>query len=89
MLKISHNGIDYFSDNAAEFIKMGVPAAVVSAAMQAHELEQVNSARSQAYSLESDPLFIEWNYDQTPEAEQAWRAKVAEIKERYPLPPAD
>ena len=36
--------------------------------------------------LTSDPLYMEWQYDGTAEAEQKWRDKVAEIKERYPLP---
>jgi hypothetical protein len=35
---------------------------------------------------EADPLFLEWQYDETPEKEKAWRDKVAEIKALYPLP---
>lgn len=42
--------------------------------------------REAAYKSESDPLYMEWQYDGTAEAEQKWRDKVAEIKERYPLP---
>jgi hypothetical protein len=42
--------------------------------------------REAAYKTESDPLYMEWQYDQTEEAKQKWRDKVAEIKERYPLP---
>jgi hypothetical protein len=42
--------------------------------------------REAAYKTESDPLYMEWQYDGTAEAEQKWRDKVAEIKERYPLP---
>jgi hypothetical protein len=42
--------------------------------------------RKKAYIAESDPLYMEWQYDNTPESEQAWRDKVAEIKARYPLP---
>lgn len=41
--------------------------------------------RQRAYVAESDPLFLEWQYDKTPEAEQTWRDKVAEIKARYPV----
>ena len=41
--------------------------------------------RQRAYEQESDPLFLEWQYDRTAEAEQAWRDKVAEIKLRYPV----
>ena len=42
--------------------------------------------RKEAYLLESDPLYMEWQYDQTPASERAWRDKVAEIKARHPLP---
>lgn len=41
--------------------------------------------RQRAYETESDPLFLEWQYDKTPAAEQTWRDKVAEIKLRYPV----
>lgn len=43
------------------------------------------AARQRAYEVESDPLFLEWQYDKTPEAETRWRDKVAEIKARYPV----
>ncbi len=42
--------------------------------------------RAAAYKSESDPLYIEWQYDQGEDGEELWRAKVQEIKERYPLP---
>ncbi|HIF9067530.1 TPA: hypothetical protein ACX6QT_000023 [Photobacterium damselae] len=51
-----------------------------------HDNQDVIENRRLAYRLESDPLFLEWQYDQTSEKEQAWRDKVAEIKTRYPLP---
>ena len=41
--------------------------------------------RQRAYEAESDQLFLEWQYDKTPEAETRWRDKVAEIKARYPI----
>lgn len=44
------------------------------------------AARRAAYVAEADPLFLEWQYDETPEKEKAWRDKVAEIKALYPLP---
>lgn len=49
-------------------------------------LASTTAQRAAAYKAESDPLYMEWQYDQTEEAKQAWRDKVAEIKERYPLP---
>ena len=41
--------------------------------------------RKRRYETESDPLYLEWQYDKTPESEQVWRDKVAEIKLRYPV----
>ncbi|NLQ17545.1 hypothetical protein HGG82_07875 [Marinomonas sp. M1K-6] len=49
------------------------------------ELSQNVQKREAAYKRESDPLYMEWQYDQTEEAGQKWRDKVAEIKERFPL----
>ncbi|MGE1154956.1 hypothetical protein [Pseudomonas kitaguniensis] len=49
-------------------------------------LEGVIAARRTFYMTEADPLFLEWQYDETPEKEKAWRDKVAEIKALYPLP---
>jgi len=42
--------------------------------------------REAAYKTESDPLYMEWQYYQTYNAEKKWRDKVAEIKARFPLP---
>ncbi|NCE87584.1 hypothetical protein [Pseudomonas sp. Q1] len=50
------------------------------------KLDVVISARRTLYETEADPLFLEWQYDETPEKEKAWRDKVAEIKALYPLP---
>ncbi|QWL69411.1 hypothetical protein HQ397_04205 [Aeromonas hydrophila] len=48
-------------------------------------LSNVLSLREAAYKEESDSLFIEWQYDRTPDKENIWRNKVAEIKARYPI----
>lgn len=50
------------------------------------QLENSIAARRTLYMTEADPLFLEWQYDETPEKEKAWRDKVAEIKALYPLP---
>ncbi|NWC92385.1 MULTISPECIES: hypothetical protein [unclassified Pseudomonas] len=50
------------------------------------QLESSIAARRTLYVTEADPLFLEWQYDETPEKEKAWRDKVAEIKALYPLP---
>ena len=52
---------------------------------KAFKLSQNVVKRQVAYKSESDLLYMEWQFDHTPEAEQTWRNKVAEIKARYPL----
>lgn len=41
--------------------------------------------RQAAYRVVSDPLFMEWQYDKTRQAELAWRAAVKAIKLKFPL----
>ena len=53
------------------------------------QLEEVMNKRKAAYRRESDPLFMEWQFDGTPESEALWKRKVEEIKARYPLPSGD
>jgi hypothetical protein len=40
--------------------------------------------RKEAYA-ETDALFMEWQYEQTPESEEAWRNAVAQVKKDYPF----
>ncbi len=53
--------------------------------------EEIIELRQQAYKEESDPLYLNAQFDvmsgrKTPEeAYQPWLEKVAEIKERFPL----
>lgn len=52
--------------------------------------EVVRALRSAAYRAEADPLRLEADYDalltDTAPNLDAWMAKVAEIKQRYPMP---
>jgi len=41
--------------------------------------------RAGAYLVESDPLYMEWQFDQTEEAKKIWVDKIKEIKNRYKL----
>ncbi|MBQ4836287.1 MULTISPECIES: hypothetical protein [Pseudoalteromonas] len=43
-------------------------------------------ARRVAYVVESDPLYMEWQYDQTEQSKQVWLDSVANIKARFPFP---
>lgn len=47
--------------------------------------DELLALRKTAYTYESDHLYMEWQFDETPASEQVWRDKVAEIKLRYPL----
>ena len=62
--------------------------AMIANAEKQRELQTVLMQRQQAYKREAEPLFIEFQFDQTPEVEQKWRTKVEEIKARYPKPTA-
>ena len=55
----------------------------------AHEraIEEVNAQRRGAYQLESDPIYFQAQRGDTYTIED-WKAKVAEIDERYPYPAA-
>ncbi len=63
--------------------------ACLSAEQEKQQLEEVMNKRKAAYRRESDPLFMEWQFDGTPESEALWKRKVEEIKARYPLPSGD
>lgn len=76
------------SDSLSVLIDYKIPQNIIDDAVVAAKIEAVKTARKKAYIEESDPLFLEWQYDQSAEKEQAWRDKVAEIKMRYPLPTA-
>jgi len=63
---------------------------MIALGMDSEQIESVlnpqnKDKRQSAYKSESDPLYMEWQFDQTAESEQTWRDKVAEIKARYPL----
>lgn len=71
----------------------GAPTLVDSPQPPPLTLGQVHAQRQAAYVAESDPLKNEADYDALVGGLQpdyvAWQAKVAEIKERYPLPAAE
>ncbi|MCG9685129.1 hypothetical protein L1D31_21645 [Vibrio sp. Isolate23] len=79
---LHYNGKHYLSFSESELLEEGVPQSEVDKV----KVAQIQDKRQKAYKEESDPLYMEWQYDQTPESEQAWRDKVVEIKARYPLP---
>ncbi|UKA26696.1 hypothetical protein IHC93_07575 [Photobacterium damselae subsp. damselae] len=73
-------------DSLSVLSEYDIPQSVIENAISTAKIENIRFARKQAYDIESDPLYMEWQYDQTEEKQQIWRTKVAEIKARYPLP---
>lgn len=86
LLSLIHNGLKYHEFTEEELKNIGVPGSVIAEAIVTAEMNNILTLRQSAYKKESDPLYMEWQYDQTTESEKAWRDKVAEIKARYPLP---
>lgn len=44
--------------------------------------DQIDALRQSAYQSEADPLFFKWQRGES--TEQAWLAKIADIRQRYP-----
>ncbi|EGR2744172.1 hypothetical protein MYC06_004701 [Vibrio parahaemolyticus] len=87
MLKEFKRGDEtFFNVTVERLLEIGVDQSEIDAALKTQGDEEVLFHRRLAYKAESDPLYMEWQYDQTAEKEQSWRDKVAEIKARYPLP---
>ena len=86
------NGVNFVNVPAdpAILLEIGVSEAEVATMLNAlakeNVLEEALSNRLTAYKAESDPLFMESQFDSTAESHQKWQDKVAEIKARYPLP---
>jgi len=49
--------------------------------------EQQEAARQSAYAKEADPLYFKWQAGES--SQEAWVAKRAEIKSRYPYPESE
>ncbi|NJI09030.1 hypothetical protein HBI99_06855 [Aeromonas veronii] len=83
-----HGGETHSNYDPAYMAGVGMDDRAIKSVIAQRDYEQGAgrlAARQRAYEAESDPLFLEWQYDKTPEAETRWRDKVAEIKARYPV----
>lgn len=83
-----YDGETHDNYDPAFMAELGMSEEVIDSVLAQHNYELTEgqlAARQRAYVAESDLLFLEWQYDKTPAAEQAWRDKVAEIKLRYPV----
>ncbi len=81
------NGVSHTNVSPEYMTNLGMSQEQIDSvlAQQAFEVSQNLDKRAATYREESDPLYMEWQYDQTPESEAIWRNKVLEIKHRYPL----
>ena len=61
--------------------------AIWEAGQHQRDIEAVNELRRNAYQLESDPIYFQAQRGDTYTLED-WKAKVSEIDERFPYPPA-
>lgn len=89
MIRFSHNGAVVeapLTEDSINNLKTIFPNDVVDGAVEVAKVNAIQELRKAAYKAESDPLYMEWQCDQTTEKEKAWRDKVGEIKARYPLP---
>jgi len=90
--ELTINGINFVNVPAdpAILLEMGVSEAEVATRLDAlakeNEYKEIVSNRLTAYKTESDPLYMEAQFDGTPESFNVWKDKVTEIKARYPLP---
>ncbi|MCS6180035.1 hypothetical protein [Shewanella baltica] len=81
------NGVSH-TDVSREYMNnLGMSTEQINSvlAQRDFELSQNIEKRKATYREESDQLYMEWQYDLTPESEQAWRDKVLQIKQRYPI----
>ena len=88
MFTYIHNSASHTNTSSEYMQGLGLDQETIDSILTQKQYEEslwVNN-RAKAYKEESDALFIEWQYDGTPEAEKEWRDKVAEIKARFPKP---
>ncbi len=94
MFKYIYKAENHSNVSHEYMLKLGMDADTMDSILQQKQFEEEQSIahRSKAYQRESDPLYIEWQFElneENPESEkfkQAWIEKVKQIKLRYPLP---
>ena len=88
MFTYIYKGVSHSNTSAEYMQSLGMEQEAIESVLnqQQFELSQNLEKRQTAYVKESDPLYMEAQFDDTPETLQKWRDKVAEIKARYPLP---
>lgn len=83
-----YNG-KYYDNYDPEFMaKLGMSDETAASVIAQRDYEASDgqiARRQRRYETESDHLYLEWQYDKTPESEQVWRDKVSEIKAQLPI----
>ena len=83
-----YKGVTHNNYDAAFMAGLGMDDDTIASVIAQRDYERGAgqlAKRQRAYEAESAPLFLEWRYDKTSEAESRWLGKVAEIKARYPV----
>ncbi|MFA0438594.1 hypothetical protein AB4560_01475 [Vibrio sp. 10N.222.51.C12] len=94
IISFKHNKKNYlnFTIDSDEWNVLDISARDKVAIIHQARHDEAVSLRKKAYVEESDPIRNEWKYEEetgNPDADQyktKWLDKVAEIKERIPLP---
>lgn len=77
----------YHTDTSIDYLQsLGCSEETITAILDmktVHDTQWIE-LRAAAYKRHSDPLFIEWQYDEDPAKGELWRAEVLRIKEKYP-----
>ncbi len=86
MFKYIFEGESHSDTSEAYMLNIGMDNDQIESVLRQQEFELQQSAvlRKKAYEKESDPLYMEAQFDGTAESLQLWRDKVTEIKARYP-----
>ena len=72
---------DNYREPTAEEIE---ESSVYEAGQHERDIQDVERERQSAYQLEADPIYFQWQAGES--TEEIWKAKRAEIRERYPYP---
>ncbi|MEZ8272757.1 hypothetical protein AB6C54_12195 [Vibrio splendidus] len=94
IINFKHDGKSYlnFKVGSEEWNALDISEQYKANIIHQAQYDEAVSLRKHAYTGESDPLRNEWRYEEetaNPNADQykkKWLEKVAEIKERVPLP---
>ena len=90
IFKYIHDGKSHSNTGREYMISLGMDVDTIESVLRQKNFEAAQdfAQRESIYRKESDPLYMEAQFDGTPESLQIWRDKVTEIKARYPAPPA-